>query len=76
MRLGAPFRFETTNQQHFKPFKINGRRAKSRYGFSRHRKAAEAEKSFCFPEHFKTYNQVELSQKIYRPPAVDLIPYP
>lgn len=61
--------FQTTNQKAFKNYQIKHRPQTCK-------PHADAVRTMGNSKHFKTTNQKEFKKRSYKPPAVDMIPYP
>lgn len=66
---GAEGHFETTNQRNFKNYQIKHRPQTCK-------PKAEAVRTAGGHGHFKTSYKNEFKKMKYKPPAVDMIPYP
>jgi len=61
--------FETTNQRNFKDYQIKHRPQTCK-------PKVEAVRTGTNPGHFRTTNKMDFKKRKFKPPAVDMIPYP
>jgi hypothetical protein len=61
--------YETTNQRNFKDYQIKHRPQTCK-------PKAEAVRTMGNSKHFQTSHKKEFKRRNYKPPAVDMIPYP